>query len=149
MFKEGHLFYFLNFKFNNGNEPKDKYFIVLKETKDSVIIGTLPTRTNKIPSFVTIVHGCINIEERMYNCYLFQQNKPICKNGFCFDLPTFIYGGEIEYYSKEKMLADYPTEGVNFKKEGELNEDELKNILECFSNSNSVKRGIKKQLTSN
>jgi hypothetical protein len=147
VFKEKHLFYFANFKFNNGDDPKDKYFIVLKETKDNIIIGTLPTRNNKIPSFVTIEHGCINIEERMYNCYLFQKNKPICKTGFCFDMPTFVYGGEIEYYAKDKMLADYPSEGVNFKIEGELNDDEYKNLIDCLLNSNSVKRGIKRALT--
>jgi hypothetical protein len=146
VFKEGHLFYFANFKFNNGDEPKDKYFIVLKETADSLIIGTLPTRNNKIPSFVTVEHGCINIEERKYNCYLFQQGKSICKNGFCFDLPTFIYGGEIEYYSKEKMAEDYPKEGADFKIEGELTEDEYKSILDCLRNSNSVKRGIQRKL---
>lgn len=146
MFRERCIFYFANFKFNNGNDPKDKYFIVLKETSDRLIIGTLPTRKNKIPAFVTIDHGCINIEERQYNCYLFQKYKKICKNNFCFDMPTFIYGGDIDYYSKEKMQADYPQEGVNFILQGELSDEEYDKIIKCLQHSNSVRRGIKKKL---
>lgn len=148
MFKEGNLYYFADFKFNNGDDPKNKYFIVLKETSDSIIIGTLPTRTNKVPSFVTIPHGCININERMYNCYLFQQQKSICKNGFCFDLPTFIYGDDIDYYSKEKMEKDYPADGNHFKHEGELTDQEYKNIIECLCKSNAVRKGIQRKLLS-
>lgn len=147
MFKERHIYYFRNFKFNNGNEPKDKYFIVLKETVDNIIIGTLPTRKNKIPSFVTTNHGCINIEESMYNCYLFEKNRTICTNGFCFDLPTFIYGSEIEYYSKEKLANDFNKEGLHFRVQGELTTDEYNRIVNCLKNSNSVKNGIKKKLS--
>lgn len=146
MFRERCIFYFADFKFNNGNDPKDKYFIVLKETADKLIIGTLPTRKNKIPAFVTIEHGCVNIQERQYNCYLFQQHKKVCKNDFCFDMPTFIYGGDIDYYSKEKMQEDYPQEGVNFILQGELNDEEYNEIIKCLQNSNSVRRGIQKKL---
>lgn len=112
-----------------------------------MLIGTLPTRNNKIPSFVTIDHGCINIEERMYNCYMFQEKRPICTNGECFELPTFIYGGEIEYYVKSKLIVDFPVAGKNFTEVGKLTEQEFTDILDCFINSGSVKRGIKRQLT--
>ena len=49
MFKEGHIYYFSAFKFNNGDDPTEKYFIVLKETKEEVLIGTLPTQKTKYP----------------------------------------------------------------------------------------------------
>ena len=146
MFNQGHILYFSNFKFNNGNDPKEKYFIILKVTDDELIIGTLPTRKNKIPSFVTIEHGCINLDERQYNCYLFQQGKKICTNDFCFDLPTFIYGGEIGYYQKSKMEVDYQ-DGVNVAVQGELTKAEYQEIIKCLCNSNSVKRGIKRKLS--
>lgn len=148
MFKAGHIYCFSAFVFNNGNDPKEKYFIVLKETQDGVILGTLPTRTNKIPSFVDKVHGCININDRLYNCYLFNKGAVICKNGFSFDLPTFVYGSDIDYYSKEKLESDHPTEGVDFILQGELTDNEFKNLMECFCNSDAVKRGIKRKLFS-
>ena len=148
MFKQANLYYFADFKFNDGGDPQNKYFIVLKEMPDGVIIGTLPTSANKIPSFVTINHGCININERMYNCYLFQKDKSICKSGFCFDRTTFIYGSDIDYYMKEKMEKDYPIEGKHFKHEGELTEQEYKDIIECLCKSNAVKKGIQRKLLS-
>lgn len=146
MFKVGHIYYFAAFKFNNGDEPKEKYFIVLKEIENRLLIGTLPTRTNKIPSFVNKDHGCINIPERMYNCYLFKKNKVICKNNFCFDIETFVYGSDLDYYPKEKFIADYPKDGIDYLEQGELNDEEFTKLLECFKNSNAVKRGVKKVL---
>lgn len=146
MFKEGHIFFIKDFEFNNGGEPQDKYFIVLKETKKDIIIGTLPTRNNKVPNFVDKEHGCINIQERMYNCYLFKPAKAVCENGFSFDLPTFIYGGDVDNYSKTKLLADYPEEGKHFVTIGKLNPAEFNGIIDCFRNSNAVNRGIKREL---
>ncbi len=146
MFKAGHIYFFAAFKFNNGDTPTEKYFIVLKETKNSILIGTLPTRNNKIPSFVDKNHGCINIEERMYNCYLFEKNKSVCNNGFSFDMPTFVYGSDLDYYPKEKFIADHPVEGEDFLEKGELSVDEFKNVVECFKNSSGVKHRIKRDL---
>lgn len=148
MFKAGSIYYFPAFTFNNGDKPKEKYFIVLKETTDSVLIGTLPTRTNKIPSFVDKEHGCINIEERMYNCYLFQKDKVICGNGFSFYMPTFVYGSDIDYYPKGKFEADHPTEGKDYIIKGELSPEEFRSLLDCFGKSNAVKRGVKRALQS-
>jgi hypothetical protein len=52
VFDTGNVLYCENFQFNNGNQPKNKYFIVLKRDEDNLIIGSLPTRTNKVPSFI-------------------------------------------------------------------------------------------------
>jgi hypothetical protein len=91
-------------------------------------------------------HGCINLDERMYNCYLFEKNRQICDNGFFFDMHTFIYGGEIEYYSIEIMSTNYTIEGEHYKIMGKLSEQEYKSIVKCLCESNSVKRGIQKIL---
>ena len=146
MFKEGHIYRFKSFVFRHGDSPKEKYFIVLKEIEDRLIIGTLPTRTNKIPVFVNIEHGCVYIEESQYNCYLFQKNKSICENDFCFDMTTFIYGDDLEYYEIEKMLSNYPDEGKDYITMGKLINTEFNSILDCFRKSNAVKRGIRKQI---
>ena len=146
MFKERHIYFIKSFQFNNGGESKDKYFIVLKTSDKNVIIGTLPTRANKIPSFVTIEHGCINIDERMYNCYLFKKNQTVCKNGFCFDMPTFIYGTDIDSYLVAKMANDYPKEGENYVTIGVLNDLEYENIMKCLQNSKAIKKSIQRKL---
>ena len=145
MFDTGYLLFCKNFEFNNGDEPKDKYFIVLKRTENKVIVGSLPTRNNKIPAFANVSHGCVNIEERCYNCYIFEKNRKICENGFCFDLETFIYGDDLDTYELDIVEANYKL-GVSYKVEGVLTQDEYKNILDCFLNSRSVKNKIKKQL---
>jgi hypothetical protein len=146
VFSTGHIYYFSSFRFNDGGTPKEKYFIVLKNTKDGLIVGTLPTRKNKVEAFDTIEHGCINIDNRLYNCYKFQHKKIICTNGFCFDLPTFIYGGDIKLYDGVKMEADNK-EGVDFALQGVLTQEEYTQVIECLTKSNAVKNGIKRKLT--
>ena len=146
MFDTGYVLFCKNFKFNNGGEPKDKYFVVLKRNKDSVIIGSLPTRTNKVPNFIYKSHGCVNKDDRCFNCYHFEANRSICDNGFCFDLPTFIYGDEIETYHGPTVDANYQI-NVSYQVEGKLTQQEYTNIINCIMNSTSVKRKIRRLLS--
>jgi len=140
------LLYCKNFQFNNGNLPKDKYFIVLKRDKNHLIIGSLPTRTNKIPSFIDIEHGCINKDDRCFNCYLFKEKRVICDNGFYFDLPTFIYGDEIETYDGLIIDANYIL-NQSYTIEGKLTSEEFTNLINCILKSSSVKKRIQKALS--
>ncbi len=144
MFDTGNILYCKNFQFNNGMQPKDKYFIVLKRQEDKLIIGSLPTRTNRVPSFIeSSQHGCVNKDDRCFNCYLFQPNIPVCENGFCFDLPTFVYGDQIETYDAQTVEANYQL-GVSYVLAGILNTNEFNALINCFTNSNSVKNKTKK-----
>lgn len=145
MFDTGNILYCNDFQFNNGNQPKNKYFIVLKRDGNNLIIGSLPTRTNKVPSFIDIEHGCVNKDDRCFNCYLFQAKKPICDNGFCFDLPTFVYGDEIESYDVKTVEANYELD-VTYKVEGRLTNEEFSALIGCFTNSDSVRNKIKKAI---
>ena len=145
MFDTGSILYCKNFQFNNGNQPKDKYFIVLKRDGDKQITGSLPTKSNNVPSFIDIDHGCVNKDDRCFNCYLFQAKKPICDNGFGFELLTFIYGDEIEAYDVKTVEANYYL-GVNYKGEGRLTNEEFSALIGCFANSDSVKGKHKKAL---
>lgn len=145
MFDTGYILYCKSFQFNNGNQSKDKYFIVLKRDGDKLIVGSLPTRTNKIPSFIDTDHGCINKDDRCFNCYLFQAKRPICDNGFSFDLPTFVYGDEIETYDAKTIEANYEL-NVSYKVEGRLTNEEFSALVGCFANSDSVKNKIRKAI---
>ena len=145
MFLPGQILYFNSFQFKNGNPSKTKYFIILACVDNAVILASLPTRTNTVPSFVNIKHGCINLDDRCYNCYLFEKHKIIGEKGFCFDMPTFIYGNQIEDYSIQQMEANY-MEGIDYIVEDMLLKQEFDAIISCFKNSGSVKHKIKKRL---
>jgi hypothetical protein len=146
LFKEGQIILFTPFFFKNGNTSKDKYFIVLKSIDGSLIIASLPTSINKIPSFATGSHGCINLDDHCFNCYLFEAGRSICANGFSFPLHTHIYGNEVEDYELEILNSVYGIEGVDYIIIGDLLVSEYNNLIECLKNSKSVKRKIKKHL---
>jgi hypothetical protein len=146
VFQEGQVILFTPFYFKNGDKSKDKFFIVLKNIDDKVIIASLPTSVNKIPSFIKESHGCINHDDRCFNCYLFEAARPVCSNGFAFKLHTHIYGNEVEDYELSILNSVYGIEGIDFVLIGTLLEEEYKNLLACLKNSNSVKRKIKKYI---
>lgn len=145
MFLPGQIIYFTSFQFKNGNTPKSKYFIVIAKVGNNCIIASLPTRTNSVPSFVSTDHGCINIDERCYNAYVFKKNQIIGQTGFSFDMPTFIYGDQVEDYQLEFLDSNY-IDGIDYVIQDVLLEEELKAIVDCFKNSDSVKFKIKKRL---
>jgi hypothetical protein len=139
------IIYFNSFQFKNGNTPRTKYFIILANTADNVIIASLPTRTNTVPSFVTVDHGCINIDERCYNSYLFKKDKIIGDKGFFFDMPTFIYGDQVEDYKVELLETNY-IEDIDYVIVDTLIKEEFAAVINCLKNSSSVKFKIKKRL---
>ena len=77
MFKEGNILYFEPFYFENGNTPKPKYFLVLKEVDNQLILASLPTSHDHIPSNMSKVHGCIDDSTINFNCYYFKAGKDI------------------------------------------------------------------------
>lgn len=112
MFAAGQIVYFYEFYFKNGNEPKAKYFIVLANINEELIIASLPTRTNLAATLIDKPHGCINIDERCFNCYVLEQGRIVGKNGFYFPLPTYVYGDQVEDYQVDLMQDIYKIEGV-------------------------------------
>lgn len=146
MFDTGNVLFCKSFQFNNGAEPLDKYFIVLKRHENKIIIGSLPTSKDKIPAFVDKnKHGCVNKDDRCFNCYFFKANNPICENGFSFPRHTFAYGDEIDTYQSDIVDANYVL-NENYIVEGKLTKNEYNSLLECILNSSSVKFKIKKLL---
>ncbi|OQP48944.1 hypothetical protein A4H97_29095 [Niastella yeongjuensis] len=146
MFLPGQIIYFPDFFFKNGNTAKPKYFIVLAKNENDIIVGALPTRSNNVPSFVTVPHGCINIDERCYNCYVFEKDKVVGKKGFKFYEPTFIYGHQIEDYKIAIFEQVYPIEGVDYHILDLLTDAEFTSLKNCLLNSTSVKNKIKNYL---
>ena len=147
MFSPGQIVYFNEFFFKNGNTSKPKYFIVLANISEQTIVASLPTRTNLAASLITKSHGCINIEERCFNCYAFEANRSIASNGFSFPLPTYLYGDQVEDYEVELLRDLYKIEGVDYEIMGILTAPEFKTIIDCITNSGSIKRKIKRLMS--
>jgi len=146
MFRPKQIIYFNEFYFKNGNTSKPKYLIILGVVNNKTVVASLPTRTNNAPALLNKKHGCVNIDDRCFNCYLFEQGKPICENGFAFDLPTFIYGNQVEDYELEIMEDVYRIKGVDYEEKGILTDAEFVAIINCVINSSSTRRKIKKLL---
>lgn len=146
MFTQGQIFYFIPFYFKNGNTSKNKYFIVLKNIDNDIIIASLPTRSNNAPSLIKVTHGCVNNDERCFNCYAFEATRVIATNGFSFPIATYLYGNEVETYDVGILSSVYQIENIDYEIMGTLTTEEFNNLYNCLKNSTSIKRGIKKLL---
>ena len=148
MYTPGKLIYFDPFHFENGDDSKPKYFLVLKVINNSAILASLPSSKNHLPTGHKIVHGCLEIPESCINCYIFEANKPITKDGWSFQFDTMLYGNWIDDFSIERLNSIYSIRGVDYEIVGELLDAELARIIHCFSTSSTVKRKYKKLLIS-
>jgi hypothetical protein len=147
LLKERQLLYFRPFYFQNGNTPQNKFFVVLKIIENTTIVASLPTKINNAPSLIDKSHGCVTKDDRMFNCYVFEQGRPICENGFCFDLQTHMYGNQVSDYTLTNLTKNNTIrEGIEFDIVGILTVNEFSDIYKCLSENNSTRNKIKKML---
>ena len=108
MYKEGQLLKFSPFVFKNGNAPKPKCFVVLKHIDDEVMMASLPTSKDHIPSDAVVSDGCVDIPERQVNAFVFSPSTQVTET-FHFSVPTFVYGEGVDEYDQQyldKMNAE-------------------------------------------
>lgn len=146
MYTDGNIIYFDPFYFKDGSDSKRKYFLVLKTIGDNAILASLPSSVIHLPNFVEIKHGCVNIAESCIGCYIFQENRAITKCGWSFDLNTFLYSNWVDDYDISALKETYQIEGLEYEIIGQLTDDELGHVLDCFKNSTIIKRRYKKML---
>lgn len=146
MYTPGKLIYFDPFYFKDGDKSKPKYFLVLKVVENNVILACLPSSINHLPQDIVMAHGCLEIPEACINCYIFEKNRPITKNDWSFPLHTMLYGNWLDDFPLEMLSRNYSIEGVDYEIIGELTDDEMKNVIACFSESATVKRKYKRWL---
>lgn len=111
-------------------------------------MASLPTRSDNVPSYLELKHGCINADDANFNCYYFEAKKTITNNGWHFELPTFVYGSQVDNYQLDILKDVYQVENVEYEIIGTLKKDEFKKLIECFVKSGSVKRKFKTSLQS-
>lgn len=146
MYNPGKLLYFDPFYFKNKDDSAPKFFLVLKVIENNAILASLPSSQKHLPSNQELKHGCLEIPEACINCYIFEAKKPITKNGWAFNLDTILYGNWIDDYSVAVLTEKYPIEGVHYEVKGELLDNELQSIIDCFKTSSTVKRKYKRLL---
>ena len=59
MFEEGNLLFFRPFLFKNGAESQDKFFLVLKKLEGDILLASLPTSKDHVPSDLEVKHGML------------------------------------------------------------------------------------------
>ncbi len=146
MFEPGNLLYFNPFIFPDGGEPKPKFFVVLGEIDETVLLASLPTSKDHIPSDVEVKSGCIEISERMVNAYIFMANEVVTDNGFFFDKNTFIYGQNIKTYNSIAFLGQTTSGQTVIEQKGKLKDEVFTALKDCLKNSDSVRKRYKQYL---
>jgi hypothetical protein len=146
MYHPGNIIYFTPFYFSDGNPCKPKYFIILMVDDESNIVACMPTRSDSVPNMVPKKHGCLNDDSINFNCYFIESGKTVTENGFSFPIDTYIYGERVAVFSRKLFEEIYLIENVDYKILGKLLDSEYNNINNCFKNSRSTKRGIRRKL---
>lgn len=140
MYREGNIIYFNPFFFKNGNPAKPKYFVVLKKYNTNVIVASLPTRKDSIPTKDEVERGCVELPNINLNCFVIPPNEIITECNKCFCFRTFIYGHQIDSYDLNELNEIYANRGTDFEIFGQMKADIFDNLRLCFRNSKSVKK---------
>jgi hypothetical protein len=141
MYQEGQLLKFSPFEFKNGNTPKPKYYVVLKHINEEVMMASLPTSKDHIPSDALVSDGCVDIPERQVNAFVFSP-KTLITDSFHFELPTFIYGESVDEYEQQYLDA------MNAEVEdlGLMEPSLFQQLKDCIKKASLLKRKFRKLL---
>lgn len=152
MFEEGNLLLFRPFMFKNGAAPKDKFFLVLGNVDGNLLLASLPTSKDHVPSDVEVKHGCLDIAERFVNVFVFISGEEILNrvNGerFSFSKNTFVYGSNLDIYDASQFELQERLSQTNIELIGTLDSVVFAELKDCLANSKMVKNRYRKMLKS-
>lgn len=150
MFDEGNLLLFHPFMFKNGATPKDKFLLVLGNVEGELLLASLPTSKDHVPSDVEVKHGCIDLPERYVNVFVFIAGEEIVlqQSGerFSFSKNTFVYGTNLDMYSISQLELQERMSQTNIDLIGNLDADVFAELKACLSNSKLVKNKYRRLL---
>ena len=146
MFEPRNILYFNPFYFKNGNPPKAKYLVVLKNDCNNVILASLPTSKDHIPDYYKARDGCVEIPDANFNCFSIAPTTCVTECNKSFQKRTYLYGQHIDTYNIDEMKNRYPIEGIDCKIWGKMKQCLFDDLICCFRNSKSVKQKYKKLL---
>ena len=143
MFQSGDLLYFNPFHFPDGGLSKPKYFLVLAEMESRLLLASLPTSKDHVPSDIPLSAGCLELPERMVNVFVMMANTPVTTNGFSFRVNTFIYGANIKTYSSSLFIQQMENGETEISVVGRLTEELFSDLKDCLKNSDAVRKRYK------
>lgn len=144
--KDGTLLHIPNYVFENG-DSKNKFFLLLKEVNGAQLIVSLPSSIEYFPADVVINHGCIDLIQAQQTTYCFKAGYILdSNNNFSFSKDTYLHGCWLQEIDRTLFFQTYPVKDFHYEIKGVLDKNELDSVIECFKNSPSVKRRIKKLL---
>lgn len=138
---EGTLLYCDPFVFKNGAASKPKYFIVLANTDDGVMLASLPTTKDHVPWDAEVVRGSVNIPEQGVNAYVFEAGDQVT-DSFAFPRRTFVYGEQVDDYTED----DLNRMGSKIENLGVLKPEILADLKACLKQATNIKRRFLKWL---
>lgn len=143
---DGTLLHIPNYVFESG-DFKNKFFLLLKEINGTQLIVSLPSSIEYFPTGTEIKHGCIDLVNAQQTTYCFKADFILDSvTGFSFPKNTYLHGCWLKEIDKTLFFQTYPILDFHYEIKGVLDKSELDSVIECFKNSPSVKRRIKKIL---
>lgn len=147
MLNDRDIILFTPFHFPNGAESKDKFFVVLKNSGNDLVLSVLPSSKSYFPNDLEQVNGCHEYPDRSFNCFIIPNTEQITECGKCFDETTYLYGGYgLMTLKIDELKATYPVEDINYHKFGVMSEERFKDIIECFKKSSQTKQKHRRML---
>lgn len=150
MFEEGNLLLFRPFVFKNGALAKDKFFLVLCNMDGELLLASLPTSKDYVPSDMEVKHGCLDLAERFVNVFVFMAGEKIAVRetgeSFSFSKNTFVYGANLDIYKASQLELQERLAETNIERVGTLKAELLAELKDCLANSKMVKNKYRKIL---
>ena len=153
MFEVGNLLFFKPFIFKNGAVPQNKFMLVLgQEANENMLLASLPTSKDHVPSDIPVVSGCLDLPDRQVNVFVFKNDECVIEQdetntrAFAFNVDTFVYGGDLDTYPIESFQQQIENEESEVLLLGKINDSILKALSECLKNSKMVKNKFKRLL---
>ena len=150
MFEIGNLLLFRPFLFKNGAIPKDKFFLVLENVDGELLLASLPTSKDHVPSDMEVKHGCLELSERFVNVFVFMSGEEILykANGerFSFSKNTFVYGANLDVYNVSQFELQERLAQTTIELIGTLDVEIFNELKDCLANSKMVKNKYRKML---
>lgn len=137
MFDRGNILYIENYQLSS-NKLKNKYLLVLENLDNEAIIISLPTSQQYLDQ-VNIKKGAI--EQGQTKGYHFPKNDIVGKNGFSFDLDTYVlFRSNVFKESIDVLLSKYPSNDITIK--DTLTDKEYRDLIYAMYKSGTLRPNI-------
>jgi hypothetical protein len=110
----------------------------------TTILASLPSSRDFRPANSSETHGCVEVAEACFNCYVFKGGFPVTTHNWAFPLDTFVYGQQIDEYEIATLQDIYPLQGLDYKILGRLKDAEFQQFEELFRSICKCKTSVPK-----